>query len=121
MLRYDAKAKFYRVISPQPIADADKELITDADKAQRRKFCEWFLGQEVDFVLFHIFTDEIFFVLHPKPHCKNEGKWSKTNPHEFVETNDRNDKKNHDFCSKPSTDLQFPSFVHTYLASPFIW
>ena len=28
-----------------------------------------------------------------KPHRKNDGKWSRENPHEFIESNDRNDQK----------------------------
>ena len=40
-----------------------------------------------------IWTDEKLFVLHHKPHRKNNGKWSRENPHEIIESNDRNDQK----------------------------
>lgn len=62
MLKYDAKAKFYRTTSVQPLTEAHKE--------QRRQFCEWLLEQEEDFVQMVIWTDEKFFVLHQKPHKK---------------------------------------------------
>jgi hypothetical protein len=75
MLRYDAKAKFYRITSVQPLTEAHKE--------QRRQFCEWLLEQEEDFVQRVIWTDEKFFVLRQKPHRKNDGKWSTSNPREI--------------------------------------
>jgi len=85
MLRYDAKAKFYRVTAVQPLTEAHKE--------QRRQFCEWILEQEEDFVHRVIWTDEKFFVLRQKPHRRNDGKWSTSNCREMIETNDRNGAK----------------------------
>ena len=83
MLRIDAKAKFLRITTVQPLTEAHKE--------QRRQFCEWILEQEEDFVHRVIWTDEKFFMLVQKPHRKNDGKWSTSNPREIIETNDRND------------------------------
>ena len=40
-----------------------------------------------------IWTDEKTFCLKQKPHRRNDGVWSKKNPHLIVETNDRNDLK----------------------------
>ena len=40
-----------------------------------------------------IWKDENFFSLHQKPHRKNDGFWSESNPHKMTETNDRNDVK----------------------------
>ena len=54
---------------------------------------EWLLAQDEEFVQRVIWTDEKLFVLHQKPHRKNDGKWSRENPHEFIESNDRNDQK----------------------------
>ena len=82
MLRYDAKAKFYRVTAVQPL--------TEAHKDQRRIFCEWLLTKEEEFVQRVIWTDEKFFILRQKPHRKNDGIWSVQNPRKIVETNDRN-------------------------------
>ena len=60
---------------------------------QRRQFYTWMLEQPGDFARKIIWTDEEFFVLHQSPNRKNDGKWAQRNPHEIVETNDRNDKK----------------------------
>ena len=85
MLRIDAKAKFFRITTVQPLNEAHKE--------QRRQFSEWILEQEEDFVHRVIWTDEKFFMLVQKPHRKNDGKWSTSNPREIIETNDRNGAK----------------------------
>lgn len=85
MLRYDSKAKFYRQSAVQPLTEAHME--------QRRQFCTWILEQPDNFAQRIIWTDEKFFVLHQRPNRKNDGKWAQRNPHEIVETNDRNDKK----------------------------
>lgn len=85
ILRWDMKAKFYRVTQVQKL--------TDDHMKQRRLFCKWLLDQEENFVQRVIWTDEKLFVLHQKPHRKNDGKWSRENPHEIIESNDRNDKK----------------------------
>ena len=85
ILRWDIKAKFYRITPVQKL--------TDDHKQQRRHFCEWLLAQDEDFVQRVIWTDEKLFVLHQKPHRKNDGKWSRENPHEIIESNDRHDKK----------------------------
>ena len=79
------KAKFYRVNPVQKLSDDHKQ--------QRRHFCEWLLTQDEDFVQRVIWTDEKLFVLHQKPYRKNGGKGSRQNPHEFIESNDRNDQK----------------------------
>lgn len=85
ILRYDLKFKFYRITSVQPL--------TATHKQQRRQFCEWLLSQPEDFVQKIIWTDEKFFCLHQKPHRKNDGVWSESNPHKITETNNRNDVK----------------------------
>ena len=85
LLRYDSKAKFYRPSTVQPLTDAHME--------QRRKFCSWLLEQPVDFTKNVVWTDEKIFVLNPRPNRKNDGVWCKENPHDFVQTNDRNGKK----------------------------
>ena len=40
-----------------------------------------------------IWADEKLFVLHLKPHGYNDGKWSKENLYDIIESNDTNDKK----------------------------
>ena len=85
ILRWDMKAKFCRVTLVQKLSDDHKQ--------QRRNFCEWLLAQDEDFVRRVIWTDENLFVLHQKPHRKNDGKWARENPHEFIESNERNDQK----------------------------
>ena len=86
ILRYDSKAKFYRQWSVQPLTQAHME--------QRKEFCSWILEQPEDIVQKTIWTDEKFFVFNPKPNRKNDGKWCKNNPHQIIESNDRNAKKN---------------------------
>ena len=85
VLQYDINAKFYRPTSVQPLTPAHME--------QRRIFCQWILEQPEEFVQSVIWTDKKFFVLHQGPNRKNDGKWSVVNPHETIETNDRNGKK----------------------------
>jgi len=60
---------------------------------QRRKFLNWILEQADDFVQRIILTDDKFFVFHQRPNRKKDGKWAQRNPHEIIETNNRNDKK----------------------------
>ena len=85
IVRFDLKMRFYRFTSVQ--------TLTDEHKAQRRRFCEWLLEQPSDLVERIVWTDEKFFVLHQKPHRKNDGTWSEEHPHQICETKDRNDAK----------------------------
>ena len=85
LLRYDSKAKFYRPSTVQPLTEDHME--------QRRKFCSWLLQQPADFTKNVVWTDEKIFVLNQRPNRKNDGVWSKENPHDLVQTNDRNGQK----------------------------
>ena len=62
VVRHDLKLRFYHYTSVQPL--------TDAHKAQRRKFCQWILEQPSEFVERVVWTDEKFFSLHQKHHRK---------------------------------------------------
>ena len=73
ILRYDLHFKFYRITSVQPLKDIHKQ--------QRLQFCQWLLAQPEDFVQKIVWTDEKMFCLHQKPHRKNDGEWSRNNPH----------------------------------------
>ena len=85
ILRYDLNFNFNRLTSVQPLSDSHVQ--------QRLQFCEWLLAQPEDFVQKIIWTDEKWFCLHQKPHRKNYGEWSRNNPRQIIETNDRNDQK----------------------------
>ena len=85
ILKWDLKAKFYRVACVQVLSEAHKE--------QRRQFCEWFIAQDQDFAQKVIWTDEKIFVLKQKPHRQNIGVWANSNPHLITESNDRNGLK----------------------------
>ena len=60
VVSYHLKLRFYHCTSVQ--------LLTDAHKAQRRKFCQWVREQPSEFVEKVVGTDEKFFCLHQKPH-----------------------------------------------------
>ena len=85
ILRYDIKAKFYHPTTVQPL--------TAFHIQQRLEFNNWFLAQEEGFEQRVMWTDEKFFVLRQRPNRKNDGIWSRSNPHEIIETNDRNRTK----------------------------
>lgn len=85
ILKCDLKHKFYHTISVQRLQETHKK--------QRRQFCQWLLDQDEDLVKRVIWTDEKIFVLHQKPHRKNDGRWSAENPRDIIECNDRNDEK----------------------------
>ena len=85
LLRYDSKTKFYGPSTVQPLTEAHME--------QRRKFFSWLLEQPANFTKNVFWTDEKIFVLNPRPNRKNDGVWCKENPHDFVQTNDRNGQK----------------------------
>ena len=85
ILRFDLSTKFYRPSTVQSLSESHVE--------QRKIFCTWLLQQPASFVQKVIWTDEKIFVLNQKPNRKNDGLWSKVNPHQIVETNDRNAKK----------------------------
>ena len=84
ILKYDMKHKFYRITSVQRLQETHKE--------QRRQFCQWLLDQDEDLVQRVIWTDEKIFVLHQKPHRKNDGRWLAENLRDISECNDRNDE-----------------------------
>lgn len=85
LLRFESKAKFYRPSTVQPLTEAHME--------QRRKFCSWLLEEPADFTNKVVWTDEKIFVLNQRPNRKNDGVWCKENPHDLVQTNDRNGQK----------------------------
>ena len=85
ILKCDLRHKFYHITSVQRLQETHKE--------QRRQFCQWLFDQDEDLVKRVIWTDEKIFVLHQKPHRKNDGRWSRENPRDVIECNDRNDKK----------------------------
>ena len=85
ILKYVMKHKFYRVTSVKRLQETHKE--------QRRQFCQWLLDQDEDLVQRVIWTDEKIFVLHQKPHRKNDGRWSAKKPRDIAGCNDRNDEK----------------------------
>jgi len=85
ILRHDLHLRFYHHTTVQPL--------TEAHKVQRRNFCQWILEQPANIVERIVWTDEKFFCLHQKPHRKNDGEWASSNPHNIIETNDRNDVK----------------------------
>ena len=65
IFKYDMKHKFYHIISVQRLQETHKE--------QRHQFCQWLLDQDEDLVQRVIWTDKKIFVLHQKPHRKNDG------------------------------------------------
>ena len=85
IVKEDLNLKFYHYSSVQPLSETHK--------SQRIQFCNWLLEQPDNFVQQVIWTDEKTFCLKQKPHRRNDGVWSKKNPHLIVETNDRNDLK----------------------------
>lgn len=104
ILRFDLSAKFYRPSTVQPLSESHVE--------QRKNFCTWLLQQPACFVQNVIWTDEKIFVLNQRPNRKNDGVWSKVNPHQIVETNDRNGKKVMMFVA--IVDGQIP-IVHAFV------
>ena len=69
ILKWDLKAKFYRVSCVQALSESHKE--------QRRQFCEWFISQDQDFAQKVIWTDEKIFVLEQNSHWNFVGVcWS---------------------------------------------
>ena len=78
-------AKFYHPTTVQPL--------TAFHIQQRLEFSCWFLAQEEGFEQGVVWTDENFFVLRHRPNRKNDGIWSRSNPHDIVETYDRNGTK----------------------------
>ena len=81
------RMRFYLDTAVQPLTDVHKE--------QRITFCQWLLDQPnpENFVHKVIWTDEKYCCLKQKPHRKNDGFWALNNPHEVVETNDKNGLK----------------------------
>ena len=60
---------------------------------QQRQFYTWILEQPHDFTQRIIWTEEKFFALYQRSNRKNDGKWTQRNPHEIVETDNRNNKQ----------------------------
>ena len=88
--------------------------LTETQKKQRMKFCRWLLEQPnpENVVLNVTWTDEKYFWLHQKPRTGNGGIWVLENPHEFVETNNRNDLKV--MMLVPIVDGKIP-IVHVFI------
>jgi len=74
ILRKSLKWKAYR---PTKV-----NRLTEANKAARVQFCQWFLGQPEGFEQLVCFSDEKWFVLHPSPNSQTDRYWAPAHPEE---------------------------------------
>ena len=60
---------------------------------QRETFCRWLLQQPADFEQKVLWSDEKWWVLHPRINKQNDRFWAPVNPRQYVEDKVQGDVK----------------------------